>query len=51
MPQNRVRTEAEDLDPDATGYVDEDDYTIDCDSLEDVELPEASRSLRPHTLD
>ncbi len=51
MLPNRTRAEAEDLDPDAMSFVDEDDYTIDCDSLENVELPEAGRNLRPHTLD
>jgi len=51
MLTNAMRTEAEDLDPDDIGFVDEDDYTIDCDSLEDMEVPEAGRSLRPHTLD
>ena len=51
MLPNRMRAEAEDLDPDDIGFVDEDDYTIDCDSLEDVELPEAGRSLRPHPWD
>jgi hypothetical protein len=51
MPDNRKRTEAEDLDPESDRFVDEDDYSIDCDGLDDMEFTAEGRSLRSRTSD
>jgi len=51
MPDNRKRTEAEDLDPETAEFVDEEDYTIDCDGLDDTEFMAEGRSLRPRSSD
>ena len=47
MKASRPPVEEWDVDPVATAYVDDEDYAIDCDRLDDIEIFAAGRSMRP----
>jgi len=47
----RVKMQDDDAQAEAASFVDEDDYTIDCTSLDDTELVPSGRSLRQYTQD
>jgi len=47
MKPSRTPVRFDDYDAEAAGYVDEDDYPIACESLDDMETLAAGRCLRP----
>lgn len=53
MRDNRARVKMPDDDAqaEAASFVDEDDYTIDCTSLDDTELLPSGRGLRQYAQD
>jgi hypothetical protein len=51
LKANRTPVNEQDYDAAAAAYVDEDDYTVECDDLDDTEMIAAGRSLRQLSLD
>jgi hypothetical protein len=51
MKQNRTPVIDPDYETEADAYVDEDDYTIDCDGLNDTEMLAEGRCLRQFVMD
>ena len=51
MKANRTPVNERDYDAAAAAYVDEEDYTVECDDLDDTEMIAAGRSLRQLSLD
>jgi hypothetical protein len=51
MKANRTPVNEQDYDAAAAAYVDEEDYAVECDDLDDTEMTAAGRSLRQLSLD